>query len=72
MPHDAHTFKACGEMVSGWQDSYMFKLALQPVGDQSPIGRQSVAFHGKVFMISVGDRLAIDQGLFGDLLATDR
>ena len=43
MPYDAHTFKACGEMMSGWQKSLMLKLALQPNRDQSPIGRQSVA-----------------------------
>ena len=43
MPHDEHTFNAFGEMMSGWQDSFMLKLALQPVGDQSPIGLQSVA-----------------------------
>ena len=43
MTHDAHTFNACGEMMSGWQDSLMLKLALQPVADKSQIGRQSVA-----------------------------
>ena len=42
MPHDAHTFNACVEMKSEWQDSYILKLALQPVDDQSPIGHQSV------------------------------
>ena len=82
MPHDAHTFNACDEMISGWQYSFMLKLALQPVSDQSPIGRQSVANLSptslqdfktvKVFMKSVGDRSAIDQRLFGDMLATDR
>ena len=40
MPHDAH---ACGVMMSGWQDSLMLKLALSPVSDQSPMGRQSIA-----------------------------
>ena len=43
MPHDEHTLNACGDMMSGWQDSLMLKLALQLVGDQSPIGRQSIA-----------------------------
>ena len=54
----------------------MLKLTLQPVGDLSPIGRQSVPisprqvaedFTTKVFMKSVGDISAIDQPLFGDL-----
>ena len=34
MPDDAHTFNACGEMMSGCKDSLMLKLALQPVDDQ--------------------------------------
>ena len=42
-PNDTHTFNACGVMMSGWQDSFMLKLALQPVGDQSSIDRKSVA-----------------------------
>ena len=43
MPHDAHTFNACDERLSGWQDSLMLKLSLQTVGVQSPIDRQSIA-----------------------------
>ena len=43
MPHDEHTFHACDKMMSGWHDSLMLKLALQPVGDQSLVGRQSLA-----------------------------
>ena len=60
MPHDAHTFNACGEMMSGWQDSLMLKVALQPVS-QSPISRRLVAedFTAKVFMKSVEDRSAM-------------
>ena len=42
MSHDAYTLNAYGEMMSGWQDSFMLKGALQPYGDQSPISRQSV------------------------------
>ena len=40
MPHDANTFNSCGEMMSGLQDSFLLKLALQPVGDQSPISHR--------------------------------
>ena len=43
MPYDAHTSNACDEMMPGWQGSVMLKLALQPVADQSPIGRRLVA-----------------------------
>ena len=46
MPHDAHIFKYCGEMMSGWQDSFMFKLALharlRPFDDRSPVSRRLV------------------------------
>ena len=42
MPNDAHTFNDCGDMMSGWQDSLVLKLALQSVGDQSPIGCKSI------------------------------
>ena len=73
MPHDAHTFNACGEMMSGWQDSLMLKLALQPVMicHQSPVSHPLVAedFTAKVFMKSAGDRSAID-GLVSDQLVT--
>ena len=56
MPHDANTFNACGEMMSECQDSFLLKLALQPVGLQSPISHRLVAedFRVKVFMKSVG------------------
>ena len=37
MPHDANTLNVCGEMMSGWQDSFMLKLALQPVGNWSSL-----------------------------------
>ena len=37
-----HHHNACGEMMSGWQDSFMLNLALQPVGSQLPIGHKSV------------------------------
>ena len=37
IPHDANTFSACGEMMSGWQDSFLLKLVVHPVGDQSLI-----------------------------------
>ena len=68
-----------GDIMSGWQDSLMLKLALQLVGDkssitsQSPISRRIVAevFTADIFMKSVGDRSATDRRLFGDLLATD-
>ena len=55
MPHDANTFNACGEMISGWQDSFLLKLMLQNVGDL--ISRRSVAedFRAKELMKSVGD-----------------
>ena len=65
MPHDANTFNSCDEMMSGWQDSFVLKLALQPVSDQLPIGSQSAAlsrrlvaedFTAKVSMKWVGDR----------------
>ena len=57
MPHDANIFKACDKMISGWQNSFLMKLALQPVGDQSLISRRLVAeyFRVKVFMKSVMD-----------------
>ena len=60
MPHDAHTFNTCVEMMSLWQDSLMLKLALQPVGNQLTIGHQSVAenFTAKIFMKSVSNRMA--------------
>ena len=63
-----------GDIMSGWQDSLMLKLALQLVGDQSPINRRLVPedFTANIFMKSVGDRSAIDRRLFGDLSATDR
>ena len=33
-----------GDIMSGWQDSLLvLKLAQQLVGDQSPIGRKSIA-----------------------------
>ena len=47
MPHDAHTINTYGEMISGWQDSFMLKLALQPVGVTSPFSRESVADKSK-------------------------
>ena len=60
MPHDAHTPNACGEIMSGLLDSFMMKLALQSVGDQSPIRRRLVAedFTARVFMKFVGDQSA--------------
>ena len=72
MPHDANTFNACDEMMSGWQDSFVLKLALQPVRYQLPIGRQSATisrrlvaedFTAKVSMKWVGDRSATVQQL---------
>ena len=42
MTHLFSTF-VVGDMMSGWQDSLMLKLALQLVSDQSPIGRKSIA-----------------------------
>ena len=42
MPHDANTFNACGEMMSGWQDSFFVeaedfraKAFMKWVGHQS-------------------------------------
>ena len=32
-----------GDIMSGWQDSLMLKLALQLVGDKSSIGHKSIA-----------------------------
>ena len=69
MPHDAHTLNAWVEMVLGWQDSLMLKLALQPVGshqsvaDLSQISCRLVAedFTAKVFM-----KLAINRGLIAN------
>ena len=43
MPHDAHIFNACGEMISRGQYSFMLKLVLQPVGNQSSYSRQLVS-----------------------------
>ena len=69
-----HTFNACGEMITGWQDSLMLKLALKPVSDQSPIIRRLFAedFTANVFMKSVGDRSAVYRRLFGDCSLTSR
>ena len=69
MPHDATTFSACGELMSGWQDSFLLKLALQPIGDQSPISRRLVAEDSrvKVFMKLVGDRSATCRRPIADL-----
>ena len=63
-----------GDIMSGWQESHMLKLALQLVGDQSLLSRRLVAedFTANIFMKSVGDRSAIDRRLFGDLSTTDR
>ena len=65
MPNDAHTFNACDEMMSGWQDNFMLKLALQPVGDGSPVSPRFIVdyivageFTAKVFMKLVGNRSA--------------
>ena len=67
-----------GDIMSGWQDSLMLKLALQLVGasrrsvaSQSPISRRLVAedFTANIFMKSVGDRSAINRRLFRDLSA---
>ena len=72
MSHDATTFSTCGEMMSGWQDSFMLKVALQPIGDQSLISRRLVAedFRIKVFMKSVGDRSATCRRLIADFWKT--
>ena len=45
--------------LSGWQDSFLLKLALQPIGNQSPISHRQVAedFRAKVFKKLMGDRL---------------
>ena len=72
MPHDSHTFNACGEMMSGWQDSFMLKLALPPVGrsvaSRSLISHRLVAeiYKAKVFMKSVDDKSATFRCLVGD------
>ena len=63
-----------GDIMSGWQDSLMLKLALQLVGDkssitsQSPISRRIVAevFTADIFMKSVGDRSATVRRLVSD------
>ena len=69
MPHDANTFNVCGEVMPGWQDSFLLKLALQPVGNQLLISSRPVAedFRAKVFMKSVGDGSATDQRLLENL-----
>ena len=57
MSHDANIFKVCDEMMSGFQDSFFLKLALQPVGEQLPSSARPVAedFRAKAFMKSVND-----------------
>ena len=68
-----------GDIMSGWQDSLILKLALQLVGDQSPIGRKSIAdksqtsckgFHNqyihKIGRRQIGDRSATVQRHVGD------
>ena len=67
MPHNAHTFKACGEMMSGWQDSGI-ATCWQPVASRSPISHRLVAenFTAKVFMKLVDDKLATVRRLVGD------
>ena len=74
-----------GDIMSGWQDSLMVKLALQLVGDQSPIGRKSIAhkshtscwgFHNqyihKIGWRQIGDRSATVRRLVDDWLPTSR
>ena len=72
MPHDAQPFNVCAEMMSGWQDSFMLMLVLQPVGDHTISHRLGIEdFTVKVFMKSVDDRSEIDRRLLGDLSTTD-
>ena len=65
MPHDANTFNVCGEMLSGWQDSFFFEAdtatCRRSVTDQSLISRRSVAedFRVKAFIKSAIDRRLI-------------
>ena len=63
MPHDDHTFNACGAMTSGRQDGFMMKLALQPVASQWPISCRLVAegFTAKEIMKSDSDRSATNR-----------
>ena len=74
-----------GDIMSGWQDSLMLKLALQFVGDQSPISRKSIAdksqtscwrFHSQyiheIGRRQIGDRSATVQRLVGDWSRTYR
>ena len=60
MPYGAHTFKACGEVMSGWQDSLML-----------PVSCVAKDFTAKEFMKSVDDRLVTDWQLFSDSSVTD-
>ena len=53
MSHDAKTFNVCDNVMSGWQDSFVLKLALQPVGEQSLIGRRSVADRSPISHLAV-------------------
>ena len=57
-----------GDIMSGWQDSLILKLALQLVGDQSPISRRLVAedYTANIFMKSVDDRSATCRGLIAN------
>ena len=61
LAHDANTFKACGAMMSGWQHSFLLKLALQ-LGYMywSPITRRPVVedFRAKVLKEPVGDLIS--------------
>ena len=74
-----------GDIMSGWQDILMLKLALQLVGDQSPIGRKSIVdksqtswwgFHSQyIYEIGrrqIGDRSATVRRVVGDWSPTSR
>ena len=84
MMHLFSTLVVC-DIMSGWQDSLMLKLALQLFGDQSPIGRKSIAdksqtscwgFHNqyihKIGRRHIGDRSATVRRLVGDWSPTSR
>ena len=72
VPHDANTFNACGEMVSGWQVSLLLRLTQQPVCDDKSTSGQLVAD----LLLNISEpecwwnRSSTDRWPTGDWLAT--
>ena len=79
MPHDAHTFNAFAEIISGWLDSLMLKPGIatcrRPVADQLPVSRRLVAEDStaKVYIKSIcDDRLTTVLQIVSDRSTTSR